>query len=170
MTTHYSPESLTDSASFRERADVPAPARAREAQDRVERTADLALRAAALRSERDDLRAEVERLQEAEASAIDAHDVLEGRLRDSMADADRLLAERDDLRAEVERLRATVARVEAEKAAILGQVTHAATLLRLSGNALAASTMEAQVLRWPSFVDAVLAGGVAAATRGGREP
>lgn len=63
---------------------------------------------------------------------------------------------------ERDELRATVARVEAEKAAILGQVTHAATLLRLSGNALAASTMEAQVLRWPSFVDAVLAGGVAA--------
>lgn len=70
-------------------------------------------RAEAAESERDELRAALVEVQQGEASAIEAHDALEVRLRDSMADADRLLAQRDELRAEVERLRATVARVEA---------------------------------------------------------
>ena len=53
-------------------------------------------------------------------------------------------------------LRAKVAAVEAERDAVIGQVQQGCRLLRLSGNNLAASTVEAQVLRWPEFARAAL--------------
>ena len=47
-------------------------------------------------------------------------------------------------------------RVEAEREAILGQVAQGCRLLRLAGDNLAAATVEAQVARWPFFVEVTL--------------
>lgn len=65
-------------------------------------------------------------------------------------------ARAESAEAEVVTLRAKVAAVEAERDAVIGQVQQGCRLLRLSGNNLAASTVEAQVLRWPEFARAAL--------------
>ena len=53
---------------------------------------------------------------------------------------------------------ARIRAVEAEKAAILGQVDQAARLLAVGGNVIASATVRAQVARWPEFVALDVAG------------